>query len=83
MHVWLYKMITKARQGNAQNQIHRCTMTLFFNPPASMVTLSSSRVLLGKVVPMVYGRASDAGLDLSRKSEQQQCEHNAITTNGG
>ena len=51
-------------------QTHRCTMTLFFSPPASIVTLSSSSVLLGKVVPIVYGRCSLAGRELNEMRNQ-------------
>src|SRR6266851_7903025 len=53
-------------------QAHRCTITLLLRPAASIVTLSSSRVRFGKVVPMVYGRALFSGRELGEKGEVVQ-----------
>lgn len=43
---------------------HFCTTTLFFNPACSMVALKSSRVRLGNVVPILYGRVRFSGREL-------------------
>src|SRR5882762_10065389 len=43
---------------------HLCTTTLFTNPAASIVCVSSSSVRFGNVVPIVYGRVRFSGRDL-------------------
>jgi hypothetical protein len=45
-------------------QTHRCTITLFVNPAASIVELSSSSVRFGNVVPIVYARVVFSGREL-------------------
>jgi hypothetical protein len=45
-------------------QTQRCTITLFVNPAASIVKLSSSSVRFGNVVPIVYARVLFSGREL-------------------
>ena len=54
--------------GEVSSQAHFCKITLFATPASLIVCVSSSSVLLGKVVPIVYGRAKLAGLDLGKSS---------------
>lgn len=46
---------------NLQVYAHLWTMTLLSKPAPSIVAVSSSNVLLGKVVPIVYGRDRFSG----------------------
>jgi len=46
---------------------HRMTITLFAKPAFSIVSVSSSRVRLGNVVPIVYERAENPGREALMK----------------
>lgn len=48
-------------------QAHFCKITLFASPASLIVCVSSSKVLLGKAVPIVYWRVKLTGLELEKQ----------------
>lgn len=58
-------IVLDTTSADRSTQSHRCTITLFVNPAASIVKLSSSSVRFGNVVPIVYARVLFSGRELT------------------